>query len=177
MKDTLAWSIAAFAMLLLLAVLDQKTPAIISLGGIKFSPRSNIGTEVASDTTSINPYLSFENGLAMGRVAALLNARGGSYRVQPASSTTLAQIRENPTVLVGAYNNEWTYRMISPLRFHFTAHPEERIVDTQDPSRSCARDRSKPFTDAPNYALVARFRNPSTDSLVIVIAGIQRFWD
>ncbi|WP_035356727.1 hypothetical protein [Edaphobacter aggregans] len=191
-KHTLTWTIAAASALLLLLVvwntsrtdavgrfwspiLDQKTPAIISLGGVKFSPRSNIGTEVASDTTSLNPYLSFENGLAMGRVAALLNARGGSYRVQPASSTTLAQIRENPTVLVGAYNNEWTYRMISPLRFHFTAHPEERIVDTQNPSRSWARNRSKPFTDTPDYALVARFRNPSTDSLVIVIAGIQRF--
>jgi hypothetical protein len=111
----------------------------------------------------------------MGRVAALLNARGGSYRVQPASSTTLAQIRENPAVLVGAYNNDWTYRMVNPLRFHFAAHPDERIIDANNPTRSWARDRSKRFTDTPDYALVARFRNPSTNSMVVVVAGIQRF--
>jgi len=194
-KHTLAWVVAAAVVLLPLLVglrswniartdpvgrfwspvLDQKTPTVISLGGVIFSPRSNIGTEVASDLANVNPYLSFENGLAMGRVAALLNARGGSYRVQPAAYTTLAQIRENPTVLVGAYNNDWAYRLVEPLRFHFAPHPDERILDAQDSRRSWARDRSKPFSDSPDYALVARFRNPSTNSMVVVIAGIQRF--
>jgi hypothetical protein len=74
--------------------------------------------------------------------------------VQPAAYTTLAQIRENPTVLVGAFNNDWTYRLVEPLRFHFVPHPDERIVDAQDPKRSWARDRSKPFSDSPDYALV-----------------------
>lgn len=156
-------------------ILDQKAPAIISLGGVVFSPSSHNGTEVASDPADGNPYLSFENGLAMGRVAALLNARGGSYRVQAAAFTTMAQIREDPTVLVGAYNNQWTYRLAEPLRFHFAPHPDERIIDAQDSKRSWARDRSKSFGDSPDYALVARFRNPSTDSVVVMIAGLQRF--
>jgi hypothetical protein len=156
-------------------ILSRKTPTILSLGGIIFSARSSTGTEVASDQSSINPYLSFENGLAMGRVAALLNARGGDYRVQSAASTTLAQIRENPTVLVGAYNNDWTYRMVAPLRFHFSRHPDERILDSQVPGRSWMRDHSKSFSETPDYALVARFRNPSTDSMIVVLAGLQRF--
>jgi hypothetical protein len=156
-------------------VLDQKTPTVISLGGVIFSPRSNIGTEVATDPANLNPYLSFENGLAMGRVAALINARGGVYRVQPSSYTTLAQIRESPTVLVGAYNNDWTRRLVEPLRFHFAQHPDESIVDADDPKNVWERDRSKPFSDSPDYALVARFRNQSTDSMVVVLAGIQRF--
>ena len=156
-------------------ILEQKVPAVISLGGVVFSPRSDIGTEVASDSSSVNPYLSFENGLAMGRIAALLNARGGNYRVQPAANTTLAEIRENPTVLVGAYNNDWTYRVVEPLRFHFTPHPDEKIVDSKDPTHFWMRDRSEPFNNGEDYALVVRFRNPSTDSIVVVIAGLQRF--
>jgi hypothetical protein len=194
-KRVVNWAIAATSVLLILFVavrswnvtrtdpverfwspiLNQKSPTIISLGGVVFSPRSNIGTEVATDPADVNPYLSFENGVAMGRVAALLNARGGSYRVQPAAYTTLAQIRENPTVLVGAYNNDWTRRLVEPLRFHFAQHPDERIVDVQDPKHYWTRDRSKPFSDGPDYALVSRFRNPSTNSMVVVIAGIQRF--
>jgi len=156
-------------------VLDQRTPAIISLGGIVFSPASNIGTEAAKDSSDVNPYLSFENSLAMGRVAALLNTRSGSYRVQPSAYTTLAQIRENPTVLVGAYNNAWTVRFLAPLRFHFTNHPDERIVDAKDASRFWVRDRTKPFNNSEDYAIVARFHNPSTDSILVVIAGLQRF--
>lgn len=194
-RHSLAWVIAAVSVCLLLLIglrswnaartdalsrfwspiLDQKAPTIISLGGVVFSPNSHNGTQVASDPADGNPYLSFENGLAMGRVAALLNAHGGSYRVQAAAYTTMAQIREDPTVLVGAYNNHWTYRLAEPLRFHFAPHPDERIVDAQDPKRSWARDRSKPFGDSPDYALVARFRNPSTDSVVVMIAGLQRF--
>lgn len=156
-------------------MLQSQEPTIISLGGVVFSPASIKGTAVAEDTTQINPYLSFENGLAMGRVAALLHARGAEYRVQPSSSTTLAQIRENPTVLVGAYNNDWTQRLLNPLRFHFDAHPDEAIVDSQDPQRTWRRDNSKAYGDTPDYAIVARFHNPSTDSVVVVLAGIQRF--
>jgi hypothetical protein len=156
-------------------LIEQKTQTTISLGGVTVSPQSKIGTTAASDVGGVNPYLSFENGLALGRVAVLLNARGGAYRVQPSSSTTLAGIRENPTVLVGAYNNAWTYRLAAPLRFHFTPHPDEQIVDAQAPGRRWVRDGSRPFNDAPDYALVARFRNPSTDSIVVLIGGLQRF--
>lgn len=156
-------------------LIEQKTSTTISLGGVVVSPRSKFGTTAASDVGGVNPYLSFENGLAMGRVAALLNARGGTYRVEPSSLTTLAEIRENPTVLVGAYNNDWTYRLAAPLRFHFTPHPDEKIVDAQTPGRQWIRDGSQPFNNAPDYALVARFRNPSTNSMVVLIAGLQRF--
>lgn len=156
-------------------LLDRGLPTVISLGGVVFSPHSSIGTEVASTASDVNPYLSFENGLAMGRVAALLNARGGQYRVEPTAYTTLAQIRDNPVVFVGAYNNPWSIKLLAPLRFHFTAHPEERIVDSQDATHSWQRDKTKPFGDTADYGLVARFRNPSTNSIVVVLAGIQRF--
>lgn len=194
-KHTSVWAIMAVSIFLLLLIglrswnirrtdavsrfwspiLDQKAPAIISLGGVVFSPGSHNGTAVASSPEDGNPYLSFENGLAMGRVAALLNAHGGSYRVQAAAYTTIAQIREDPTILIGAYNNQWTYRLAEPLRFHFSSHPDERIIDAQNSKRFWSRDRSKPFGDSPDYALVARFRNPSTDSIVVMIAGLQRF--
>src|SRR5258708_7966789 len=92
-RHLLAWSVAAIAVLILLLVgiyswnsartdaggrfwspvIDQKSPTIISLGGVTFSPGSNTGTEPASDPTNITPYFSFENGLAMDRVAALVN--------------------------------------------------------------------------------------------------------
>ncbi|MBB5341363.1 hypothetical protein [Tunturiibacter gelidoferens] len=155
-------------------ILQAKGPTLICPGGVVFSPSSDVHTKVA-DQTVLNPFLSFENGLAMGRVAALLNAKENDYRVQSSASTTLAQIRESPVVLIGAYNNEWTQRLLLPLRFHFNAEPNEQIVDALQPSKYWARDKSKPYSDSPDYALVVRFRNPSTDSFVVVAAGLQRY--
>jgi hypothetical protein len=110
----------------------------------------------------------------MGRVAALVNGMGGSYVVQSSNATTMAQIRDSPVVLIGAYNNEWTQRLLKPLRFHFSSHPDEQIVDGMNPGRRWIRDLSHPYSETPDYALVARFRNPSTDSMVVVVAGLQR---
>ncbi len=156
-------------------LLTPKAPVLLGVGGVTFTPNTHSGTEPAADGLPVNPYLSFENGLAMGRVASIVNAQGGEYRIQASANLTLAQIRENPTVLIGAYNNEWARRMVNSLRFHFLAHPDEKIVDAQDPNRLWARDSTSSFGNEPDYALVARFRNPSTRSMVVVLAGLQRF--
>jgi hypothetical protein len=155
-------------------MIGTRGPVLISAGSILFSTDSKIGTQVG-DNLQDNSYLSFENGLAMGRVAALVNARNADYRIQSATETTLAQIRESPTVLVGAYNNLWSQRLLAPLRFHFNVRSDEAILDSLHPEKRWARDASKPFTQTPDYAIVARFRNPSTDSFVVVLAGLQRF--
>ncbi len=155
-------------------VTGSRGPVLISAGSIMFSTDSKIGTQ-AGDSLQDNSYLSFETGLAMGRVAALVNARDADYRIQSATETTLAQIRESPTVLVGAYNNLWSQRLLAPLRFHFNVRSDEAILDSWHPEKRWARDASKAFTQTPDYAIVARFRNPSTDSFVVVLAGLQRF--
>jgi hypothetical protein len=147
---------------------------LICPGSVVASPTSKIGV-ASADSTAEYPYLSFENGLAMGRIAALLSSRDADYRIQPPAALTLAEIRENPVVLIGAYNNPWTQRLLLPLRFHFSQKPEEAILDAWHPEKRWSRDSSKPFSDTPDYGIVARFRNPSTDSLVVVVAGLQRY--
>jgi len=155
-------------------ITQAKGPVLISPGGVIFSRTSTIGTEVANSPLE-SSYLSFENGLAMGRVAALLNSRGADYKIESANETTLEQIRESPVVLVGAYNNLWAQRLLLPLRFHFNIKPGEAILDSWHPEKRWTRDTTKNFGDTPDYAIVARFRNPSTDSMVVVVAGLQRY--
>jgi hypothetical protein len=155
-------------------ILGNHEPVIISAGSILFATDSKIGTQ-PGDSLKDNSYLSFENGLAMGRVAALVNANNAEYRVKSSTETTLDQIREKPVILVGAYNNLWSQRLLAPLRFHFNVRSDEAILDSSHPAKRWARDPSKPFTDTPDYAIVARFRSTSTDGMVVVLAGLQRF--
>jgi hypothetical protein len=149
-------------------------PVIISPGGVGFTPISKTGTDGTDSSTQL-PNLSFENGLAMGRIEALLSSKHFDYRIQPSDGLTLTQLRENPVVLIGAYNNIWTQRLLLPLRFHFAELPDHAIIDTEHPEKRWARDSSKSFTETPDYGLVARFHNPSTDSMVVVVGGLERY--
>ncbi len=57
-------------------VLEMKQTSLICPGGVVFSSDSVSGTKVA-DQSVTNPFLSFGSSLAVGRVAAALNAHGG----------------------------------------------------------------------------------------------------
>jgi len=113
-------------------------------------------------------------------IAGMLRAYGKSYRVQGESRTTLADLRRSPSVLVGAFDNNWTLRLTSPLRFHFandsgTTHCW--IEDRANPNkRQWLLDRTQQQQTGTykDYAIVARFVSPNTDQLVVVAAGIGR---
>jgi len=57
-------------------------------------------------------------------VAGLLHTFGKTYRVQGEASTSLTDLRRGPSVFIGAFDNGWTLRLTSPLRFHFANDPE-----------------------------------------------------
>ncbi len=151
-----------------------KGTVLISPGGDVFTSSSTPAALVSGSTTEF-PYLSLENGLAMGRITAVISSRGQDYRVEPTPTITLPQMRENPVVLIGAYNNAWAQRLLLPLRFHFSPRPDKAIIDAWHTEKRWARDSTKPFSETPDYGLVARFHNPSTDSIVLVVAGLQRY--
>jgi len=157
-----------------LPVTQVQGTVLVSPGQVALSPASKIGTVVASEHFG-EAYLSLGNSMALARIAALLSTREREYEPLPAAALTLDQIRQNPVVLIGAYNNAWTERLLLPLRFHFAPRPDEAIVDTQHPNQHWVRDSSRPFDNTADYGIVARFRNSSTDSMVVVVAGLQRY--
>jgi hypothetical protein len=48
------------------------------------------------------------------------------------------------------------------------------IVDETQPGVRWERDHSLPYSSADDYALVARFRDSTTDSWVVALAGVGR---
>ncbi len=110
----------------------------------------------------------------IGRVSGLLEREGGSYNIESSASTSLSDLRERSLVLLGGYNNEWTLRLLSPLRFRFSPEPIESIVDRDHPDRHWARNRSQPYSNADDYAVLVRFRDNTTGSIVIALAGLGR---
>ncbi len=113
-------------------------------------------------------------------IAGMLRAHGNSYRVKAEASTTLTDLRQGPSVFIGAFDNSWTLRVTGPLRFHFANNPEMSrfwIEDRQDLSRkSWLVDRTVQLEHGTykDYAIVARFTDPDTDRPVVVAAGLAR---
>jgi hypothetical protein len=117
-------------------------------------------------------YTSMTTAVALGELINLFSKDSDAYIIQPASTTTLTDMREHPVILIGAYNNEWTQRFQNDLRYRFAADPARNIYDSMNPATTWARPTYLPATQADDFAIVARFHSKLTDNLVVLIAGI-----
>jgi hypothetical protein len=114
------------------------------------------------------------------KIAGVLQAHGAKYSLKGEGSTTLSDLRNGPTVFVGAFDNAWTLRLTKPLRFHFANNPEMTrfwIVDSQAPDRTdwlIDRAKQQASNNYRDYAIVTRFTDSNTGKIAIVVAGVAR---
>ena len=112
-------------------------------------------------------------------IAGLLSAHGRTLRVQGESVTSFSDLRQVPSIFIGAFDNGWTLRFTAPLRYHFANNPEMSqfwVEDREQPSsRQWLLDRSHQATGTyKDFAIVARALDPNTGRYVVVAAGIAR---
>jgi len=151
---------------------DQRT-VLISTGSVVFAPERVSGTLTAGKDIEY-PFVSMEGASAISHVSGLLQSAGVQTQLKSAGATPLTELREHSFILLGAFNNQWSLRLVEPLRFHFASEPAESIVDRMQPQVRWVRDPSLPYSSADDYALVARYRDITTDSWVVVLAGVGR---
>ena len=125
----------------------------------------------AGEGGSLNVY----DVITLARSIAPLVPKNGGFRVLASSETGFAQLREGPSVMIGAFDNPWTMRLTQdlPIGFEYDNHIR-RVVDRksaprgiwtlqwQVPMKSLARD----------YAVVARIHDQVSGQPVIILAGI-----
>jgi hypothetical protein len=112
-------------------------------------------------------------------IAGMLYAHGRTFRVQGESSTSFSDLRQAPSVFIGAFDNGWTLRFTAPLRYHFANNPEMSQFWVEDRERAGSRewllDRSQQATGTyKDFAIVTRAVDPNTGRYVVVAAGIAR---
>lgn len=124
-----------------------------------------------------NPYhhVSVSIAIAMARTGGILHQRGKDYEIKEVTETSLTDIRSRSLILVGGMNNAWTMRLLKPLRFHLTfEYSIAGIRDAENPQQQgWTVDFTRPYSSVnTDYAVVARFRDPTTEGPVLVIAGL-----
>jgi len=112
-------------------------------------------------------------------IAGILHAHGRTLRVQGESATSFSDLRQGPSVFIGAFDNGWTLRFTAPLRYHFANNQEMSEFWVEDRERPGRRewllDRSQQASGTyKDFAIVTRALDPNTGRYVVVAAGIAR---
>ncbi len=157
-------------------------PVLIVLGTTHPSNMQPPSADTTFGEHNTNPYhhVSVSTAMALAHLVGALEQHKKSYEVKESRETTLPDVRSRPIILVGAINNDWTMRLTRPLRYHFTFTGNEEgagvdsIVDTTNPQPTgWSLDSSQPYLSVTtDYAIVARFHDPTTEGPVLVIAGV-----
>lgn len=114
------------------------------------------------------------------RVAGVLQSSGKHYALRGENATTLMDLRNGPSVIIGAYDNAWTLRFLHRLRYHFANNAEMTVFSIVDAAQhDKARwvlDRSQQVAtnNYQDYAIVARFTDEVTGKPTLIAAGIAR---
>ena len=153
---------------------DQHT-VIVCTGSSVFAPQNKSGVETAGKDIDYT-FVSMQIASAIAQVSSEMEHAGTATQLASAATTPLPDLREHSVALLGGYNNQWTLRLTRPLRFYFIEDQGTReiIADRMQPQTLYERDQSLPYSSADDYALVARFRDPTIDGWVVVMAGLGR---
>ena len=154
-------------------VLRDQRSVLICTGGSVFSQSHLSGVATAGRDIDY-PFVSMQIASAIAQLSGLLERSGVKPQLESSATTPLTELREHTVILLGGYNNQWTLRLIEPLRFHFVPNADEVIVDRMQPQAHWSRDSALPYSSADDYALIARFRDTTTDGWVVALAGLGR---
>jgi hypothetical protein len=174
-------------------VLESPNPALLCIGQRPFvafsekEPKSlpaAAQSEPGPQTTLYQLYylgsqnVGIADAITMGRLAGLLQAKGKAYHIRAESSTTFEDLRDGPVVLIGAFNNDWSMRLMGPRRFSFERDGDTFwIKDAQNPSdRSHAVNYTTPYLQVTeDYALISRVRDSVTERMMVLAGGITGY--
>jgi hypothetical protein len=126
-------------------------------------------------------YISGRDALSAFNVARWVQSKDRSFQLMSVSQTNYSRLRHAPMVAIGAFNNPWSLRVTSELRFLFDHRTEGGITysyihDRRNPnavSWSVTQPADGRF--AQDYALVTRVFDPDTEKTVVSAAGIETF--
>jgi len=172
-------------------LLDTSGPVLIGVGDVPGGPpvlNTVDGTVIAiSPSKPGPPTVPFADAVTIARVSAILAQFNKDFVIRRENSSSFADLRERPVVLIGAFNNEWSLQLTRNLRFGLAMDSSRQLIyirDRQHPeSRDWAwnvgphpeeRERASPIV-LHDYALISRILDSETGHDVVVLGGLYAY--
>jgi hypothetical protein len=167
-------------------VLNSSNSVLLCTGTVQGLSRQMASTQSAEVSiptaapTDARRHVTLAEAAALIRFGSLLNMRSKPFRLRDDSSVTLADLKDAPVILVGAMNNQWTLRLVAPLRFSIQWDDRANMVWIADRQRPSRKDWAKnnavpPEKITEDFALISRFRDPITGQYAVISAGLYRY--
>ncbi len=162
-------------------VFDSPDPVLLCLGGPKGATPITRLQERSDPADGASPItvldmmkmdrVAFSDALTLSRLAGLLQSKNKYARIQRGISTSFEDLRHGPAVLIGGFNNDWTLRLTSQMRFTLERNLQTGlnwIQDRQNPSdRRWLVDISKSYLKmSEDFALISRIWDATTERVV-----------
>ena len=132
------------------------------------------GTFLEQETLGEN--VVYSDVLAMMKLSSVVEQQHRPLRVRLNVGSNLNDFREGPTVFIGGLDNQWTLRLLKPLRFHFAGSDKDEyyIQDERAPAdkRWSIRLLDKMTVVNHDYALIARVHSEALGRVNLLVAGI-----
>ncbi len=111
-------------------------------------------------------FVTIGDVAAITKIESLLVRRDRQFDIRYGEDVAYGDLRQSPTILIGAHNNAWTLTITGDLHFVFSGR--DAIVDRSAPQKRWSAPAS--FTE--DYAIVSRVLNSKAGTTVISVAGI-----
>jgi hypothetical protein len=144
---------------------------------------STEGSQKFADMVLRKQIIALDDAAVLASMGAMLGKKDISFRVVGAEQTSLADLRRQPFILIGAIDNKWTIRLTQNLRYRIEVanppgsgaqkEPVASIVDSQHSGAPWTTDLSIPFNAwKSDYAVIARMDDATTGVPVLIEAGL-----
>ena len=167
---------------ILLAVGDHPNgPPTLPETGPSGNPPTPVPSSDASQT------VPFADTVTVAKVVGVLAARNKQVVIRRGSESSFSDLRAGAVVLIGAFNNEWSLRLVRQLRFSLAMDAEKHLIYIRDAKNPSSRIWSwgtnqprQPITgvNSPkvqDFALISRIRDSETGHVVVVIGGLYTY--
>jgi hypothetical protein len=159
-------------------IADQS--ALVCIGDLQFVMDPDT-TEITAEP--VNQVIRHRNHIgqsdlsAMARLTGVLGREGRPSKVILADNANLSDLRTQPAIFIGAFDNPWSQRVLQDSAIRLRRDPitgNGSIVSYQKSKEvNWAVDLNTPLgTVHRDYALIARFESPLTGQTDLVLAGV-----
>jgi hypothetical protein len=151
--------------------LDKAPANVVNLAGNPLPPTGSF-----LDHELIGENVVYSDVLAMTSLEKIVEPEHRPVRVRLNFGTNLNELREGPTIFIGGLDNQWTLKLIAPLRYRFAGREDDvyYIQDTKNPQNKDLSIRlyDKYTAVTHDYAIIARVHSEELGQPVIIAAGI-----
>lgn len=150
---------------------------LVCIGGTGPRRDANAPTGIGS-----RRQVPWGDAVTLARLAGLIQSQGASLELVSEDRATFEDFQRAPAVLIGAFDDAWTLRLMEKMRFTFQQEGwRTRIVDRDHPTKRdwqidlSQRDSQGKLLLKEDFAVISRVENPRTRRITITVAGLYAY--